>query len=222
MSLPSSFTPVSTLMKRSFTCLPQQNTIQHNWLSKEPLKFPLQQSNKMEGTVTVQGMWGMELGWGHPQSQGMWLPISDRNWRFIPVEVEAVEGRLHARKESRGADELCRTSLRCIPESGWQHTQENRPQEPGEKVYGGLLPFRMQVIKNLFLGLARWLNRWRGFTCSFQEPHGRRSKATAQSWCLLSLNVLGPTYTCAHTNKCNTFFKKRVGNLCSLNLPLQW
>jgi hypothetical protein len=41
-SWPLSFTPVSTLTKHSFTCLPQQNTIQHNWLSKEALKFPLQ------------------------------------------------------------------------------------------------------------------------------------------------------------------------------------
>ena len=34
-----SLSPVSTSGKHSFTCLPQQNTIQHNWLSKEPLSF---------------------------------------------------------------------------------------------------------------------------------------------------------------------------------------
>ena len=34
-----SLSPVSTSGKHSFMCLPQQNTIQHNWLSKEPLSF---------------------------------------------------------------------------------------------------------------------------------------------------------------------------------------
>ena len=34
-----SFLPVSTSGKHSFMCLPQQNSIQHNWLSKEPLHF---------------------------------------------------------------------------------------------------------------------------------------------------------------------------------------
>jgi hypothetical protein len=34
-----SLSPVSTSEKHSFMCLPQQNTIQHNWLSKEPLSF---------------------------------------------------------------------------------------------------------------------------------------------------------------------------------------
>jgi hypothetical protein len=33
--------PVSTSGKHSFTCLPQQNTIQHNWPFKEPLSFHL-------------------------------------------------------------------------------------------------------------------------------------------------------------------------------------
>ena len=34
-----SLSPVSTSGKHFFTCLPQQNTIQHNWLSKEPSSF---------------------------------------------------------------------------------------------------------------------------------------------------------------------------------------
>ena len=37
-----SLSPVSTSGKHSFTCLPQQNTIQHNWLQRT-LKFPLHQ-----------------------------------------------------------------------------------------------------------------------------------------------------------------------------------
>ena len=34
-----SLSSVSTSGKHCFTCLPQQNTIQHSWLSKEPLNF---------------------------------------------------------------------------------------------------------------------------------------------------------------------------------------
>jgi hypothetical protein len=34
-----SLTPESTSENHSFMCLPQQNSIQHNWLSKEPLSF---------------------------------------------------------------------------------------------------------------------------------------------------------------------------------------
>ena len=34
-----SLSPVSTSGKHSFTCLPQQNTIWHNWISKEPLSL---------------------------------------------------------------------------------------------------------------------------------------------------------------------------------------
>jgi hypothetical protein len=34
-----SLSPVSTSGKHSSMCFPQQNTIQHNWLSEEPLSF---------------------------------------------------------------------------------------------------------------------------------------------------------------------------------------
>ena len=34
-----SLSPVSTSGKHSFRCIPQQNTIQHNWISKEPSSF---------------------------------------------------------------------------------------------------------------------------------------------------------------------------------------
>ena len=41
--------PVSTSGKHSFMSLPQQNTIQHNWLSKEHFTFPL---HPKEGAIS--------------------------------------------------------------------------------------------------------------------------------------------------------------------------
>jgi hypothetical protein len=59
-------------------CLPQQNTIQHNWISKEPLSFHFIQQDKCRGHNLVASF----LLFNHvgPSNTTLDLHLGDKHW----------------------------------------------------------------------------------------------------------------------------------------------